>query len=96
MKHALETISGLVGVVIAPCYGVPLRDYHKIKALCEQHKVEEFIIANFVRLYPNRKILDKSFVFSLKFVVCVDFYQIFFNFSRYGYAKTIANLTEPR
>lgn len=39
LQHGLETISGLVGVVIAPCYGVPLRDYHKIKALCDKHKV---------------------------------------------------------
>jgi len=34
--EALERDQHVVGVVVAPCYGVPLRDYHKIYALCKE------------------------------------------------------------
>ena len=32
-------IPQVVGIVIAPCYGIPCRDYHKIATLCAERKV---------------------------------------------------------
>lgn len=39
VKAAFDADPKIVGVVIAPCYGVPARDYHAIQALCEERKV---------------------------------------------------------
>jgi len=36
VRRALEANKDVVGVVIAPCYGVPARDFHEIQALCKE------------------------------------------------------------
>jgi len=35
VKSAIEADPKMVGVVIAPCYGIPSRDFHKIWELCQ-------------------------------------------------------------
>ena len=39
VKACLDHDAKVVGIVIAPCYGIPCRDYHKIATLCAERKV---------------------------------------------------------
>merc|ERR1740121_3189812 len=36
VRRALDSDQGVVGVVIAPCYGVPARDFNEVLALCRE------------------------------------------------------------
>eukprot|EP00929_Paragymnodinium_shiwhaense_P001027 TRINITY_DN101249_c0_g1_i1.p1 TRINITY_DN101249_c0_g1~~TRINITY_DN101249_c0_g1_i1.p1 ORF type:complete len:700 (+),score=198.00 TRINITY_DN101249_c0_g1_i1:148-2247(+) len=36
VRRALDEDKDVVGVVVAPCYGVPVRDFHAIAALCRE------------------------------------------------------------
>jgi len=36
VRRALEADKDVVGVVVAPCYGVPARDFHEISAMCRE------------------------------------------------------------
>mmetsp|Transcript_75669 Transcript_75669/g.246022 ORF Transcript_75669/g.246022 Transcript_75669/m.246022 type:complete len:274 (+) Transcript_75669:2-823(+) len=37
VRKALDENKNVVGVVVAPCYGVPARDCHEIHKLCKEH-----------------------------------------------------------
>jgi perosamine synthetase len=39
VRKALESNPSVVGVVIAPCYGVPCRDFHAIAAMCRERSL---------------------------------------------------------
>jgi len=39
VKACLDDDTKVVGIVMAPCYGIPCRDYHKIATLCAERKV---------------------------------------------------------
>eukprot|EP00928_Gymnodinium_smaydae_P067344 TRINITY_DN5030_c0_g3_i1.p1 TRINITY_DN5030_c0_g3~~TRINITY_DN5030_c0_g3_i1.p1 ORF type:complete len:746 (-),score=128.20 TRINITY_DN5030_c0_g3_i1:134-2221(-) len=36
VKNGLESNKNIVGIVVAPCYGVPARDFGQIQALCKE------------------------------------------------------------
>jgi dTDP-4-amino-4,6-dideoxygalactose transaminase len=39
VRLALESNPSVVGIIVAHCYGVPIRDMHEIQTLCRQHGI---------------------------------------------------------